>query len=96
MASTTAISSQTAAATSSDITIASGSSIQVWTSLRMGQDETVGLYRTDGGSVEEEVVESNNPARITVNKPSLAISGPGIFRLKKSVTGDAVAVYYDS
>jgi len=39
MASTTAISAQTTAATSGDITVASGAAIQIWVSPLLGDDE---------------------------------------------------------
>jgi len=98
MASTTAISSQTAAATSSDITLADGSSIQIWTSPALESDESVTLWRTAGGSPDDavRVQESGWYVQLDPSHQSISLAGPGTFRLKKSVTATATTVYYDA
>lgn len=97
MATTTAIPSGTGAATAAaDITVASGASIQVWTTPRLGKGETVTVWRTDGASIVEEVVEGNNTVTLTNVNGSTALNGPITVRLIKSVTAVATTVLYDS
>lgn len=96
MAINTAITSQDTPATSGDIVVADGSSIQLWTAPALGNEESVTLFRTDGGSVEEEVREDNNAVALSPKRPSLSLNGPGTFRVKKTATAAATAVYYDS
>lgn len=96
MATTIAIAAKTAAETSADITVASGDVIQVWTSAKLQDSETVRIYRYDGVSVEQPVMEGPNTVVIGSLRGSLALIGPGTFRLKKSITAASVAVNYDS
>jgi len=94
---TTAISSQTAAATSSDITVPDGSSIQVWTDEVLATGESVNIHRTDGGSIDVPLVtDEHKPARLDGSKTSIAISGPITVKLYKGVTETATAVLYDA
>ena len=94
---TTAITSQTTAATSSDIAINSGSAIQIWTSPPLEPGETVALYRYDGTSEEEAIIEDGVALVVSDKMRSLLINGPiSALRLKKSVTATATAVYYDA
>lgn len=98
MASTTAISSQTAAANSALISVAAGSSIQVFTSGGLGPSEVVSVEQSpDDGSTWYPVLDPKWGGQflrqgITRNM----LTGPGDFRLAKSVTSVARAVYYDS
>ena len=95
--STTAITSQTAAATSSDIAVASGDMIQIWVSPPLEPGETVDLYRYDGSSEEERVIEDGVALTLDSKNLSMVVTGPvNALRLKKSVTGTATAVYYDA
>lgn len=98
MTTTTAISSGTAAASSSTISVADGSSIQVWTSpAQLAGDEWVDVYREDSGAtVEVRVMEGVAPVRLTSKRPSVVLNGPGEFILKKSETSTATAVFYDA
>lgn len=102
MATTVAVSAQTAAATSSNIAVADGSSIKVWVSEPLGEGEAVTVLQTDNSSVEVKVVEYDEderrpiPVQITPGVTALRLVGPGFFKLSKSVTSDSVAVYYDS
>lgn len=98
MASTEAIASQTAAATSADITVASGSAIQVWATSGLLPDEDVAVFRTNGSSPDVEVPVKDAGGRVIIDgyRPSVMLAGPGIFRIKKPVTASAVAIYYDS
>ncbi len=99
MASIEAISSQTTAANSSMISIASGVSIQVFASAEFkSPQEGVSVQCTpDSGSTWYTVKDIQWKGKflskgITRN----SITGPGDFRLVKSQTGEAIAVYYDS
>ena len=100
--STTAVSSQTAAAVSSAITVADGSSIKVWVATPLAQGESVDIIQTDGSSVEGSLIEYDEEerrpwvAQLTPGITALIIRGPGTYKLSKSVTASAVAVYYDS
>lgn len=97
MATTTAISSQTAAATAgADITIAGGASVQVWTTPTLAAGEAVQLWRTDGASVVERVREGSQPIELGSGRHSVSINGPITLRLIKTVTATATAVLYDS
>ena len=94
---TTAISSRTAAATSSDITVPDGSSIQVWVDATLASGEVVDIHRTDGASIDVKLVEEGqSPARLDSSKTSIAIAGPITIKLYKGVTATATAVLYDS
>lgn len=94
---TTAIASGTTAATSSDITVDAGSSIQVWTDIPLAEGESVSVYRTDDGGTEEvRVREAGLYVMLTKYKSFVALNGPATFRLKRSVVATATAVFYDA
>lgn len=99
MTTTTAIPSGTAAATAAaDITVASGDTIQVWTSAELMVDEKVTVHRVDSGDSFEVVVrdQGGSAVQLSPQAPSVALIGPAIFRLKKTATVSSVAVLYDS
>ena len=98
MASIEEISAQTTAATSSSITLAAGQSIQV----SIGPDgltwqETVSVqYTPDDGTTWYDLRDPEYRGAFIsryVNRNKL--TGPGVFRLVKSETSVAIAVYYD-
>lgn len=96
MSTTTAVASTTSTG-SADVSVASGSAIQVWTSPRLRAGETVLIYRIDtGDTVEEAVVQKNKQLAITKENSSVLLNGPANFRIRKDVTAVATAVYYDS
>lgn len=102
MATTTAVSSQTATATSANIAVADGNTIKVWVSRVLGSGEDVTIIQTDGSSVEVEMIEYDLaakekwPAQITPGVTAIMVSGPGTYKFRKSATAVATAVYYDS
>ena len=96
MATTTAISSKTAADTA-DVSVGSGESIQVWTVPMLPADESVRILRIDSGdTVEVPVFDNGELLALSKENPQLLLNGPAVFRLDKSVTATATAVYYDS
>ena len=97
--SNTSIASTTAAATgAADITVATGDSIQVWTYPPLGAGEKVTVHRVTGGSPEHEarVKEGGRPTGLGSGVENILLTGPAVFRLKKTVTATATTVYYDS
>lgn len=102
MATTTAVSSQTAAATSSLITVAAGSAIKVWVDVALADGETVDITQhNDGDTASSALIESGDDGRPAVAQlqpgvTALMIIGPGYYKVSKSVTAVATAVYYDS
>jgi len=96
MARTTAIAS-TVAAADADVTVGAGESITVWTSQLLEGGESVSVYLTDGASEEVRVSEEEaGTAKVYAKNTCVALNGPAIFRLKKTETAAAVAVYYES
>jgi len=95
--STTAISSQTATANSSAIALGAGETIQVFTDLPLGDNEDVSLQRSyDSGTTWVKVIDSQYRGLVLTSRiESQSVSGPGTFRLVKSATATATAVYYD-
>ena len=94
---TTAITSQTAAANSSSIVVDAGASIQVFCNPRLQAQEKVTLQRsTDEGTTWVDVAEFGNNIVLNQGIQSNVIAGPGTFRLQKTVTETATAVYYDA
>ena len=94
---TEAIASTTAAGTSSDISVDAETSIQVWTDEPLRHGDTVAVYRTDDGGSEEAIVNDGaGDVVLKPGRPSVALTGPAVFRLKKSATAVAVAVLYDA
>ncbi len=96
MSTTEEIAATTSTATSSDISVPDGASIQIWTDLRLVDNERVDIFRTDGGSVEAPLIEGGTVVALTKSKSAALINGPGTFRLKKTATTAAKAVLYDS
>lgn len=102
MATNVAITSKTAAETSSAITVADGASIKVWVSEFLTGGESVSIIQTDGSSVEIPLVvydqEEKAPwvVQIVPGITSVRLVGPGTFKLEKTVTATATAVYYDT
>tara|TARA_S200002703_G_scaffold1263_1_gene2214 strand:+ start:14796 stop:15089 length:294 start_codon:yes stop_codon:yes gene_type:complete len=95
---TTAIASQTAAANSGTISLAAGSSIQVYSNPALPVGEVVTLERTpDSGTTWLPVKDNEFRGVVLSGKVhDNTVTGPGDFRLRKSVTATATAVYYDS
>lgn len=95
---TTAITSQTAAADSAQISIDMGSSVQVYCTPKLRRGESVGLERsTDGGTTWIPVNDPIFGGRLLSGDiNSNVIAGPGVFRLVKSQTDKATAVLYDA
>ena len=55
------------------------------------------MYRTDDGGSEEAIVNDGaGDVVLKPGRPSVALTGPAVFRLKKSATAVAVAVLYDA
>lgn len=96
MTTTTAIASDTAAG-SADVVVADGASIQVWTVPNLAVGESVAIYRYDSSdTVEAKVIDKGEAVGVTRECGNVVLNGPGNFRLKKSVTATATAVYYDA
>lgn len=95
---TVAVSPQTAAATSSDITVDAGATVQVWVSPILAADEKVRFVRTNQASPEvtADVREVANALYLGDGVHSLLINGPIVFRVVKPVTSASVGVYVDS
>lgn len=89
MAQATILAAATAAGTSTDIVIASGSSVTVGLFVASGgvppQDYATVMQDTPGG---DNVVTNLSGAR-----PSTVLAGPGTFRVLKPVTSVAVGVF---
>lgn len=100
---TTAITSQTTAANSSIITLVAGATIQVYADVDLVGEEVVTLERTyDAGSnfVAVKTVREGNfissDKLLTKKVTSAMVAGPGDFRLAKTATVTATAVFFDS
>lgn len=95
---TEAIASTTAAATAgSDIDLGQGESAQVWLDGDLGMAEWVRVYRVNSGdTIEVPAHDHGGPIILGSGRQSVFLNGPGIFRLKKSVTASAIAVLYDA
>lgn len=97
MPSTTAIAATAAGAESTLISIADGSSIQVHLSQPLAGGEYVAVEHTpDDGTTYSPLQDpkwKGNFLRHGVSRNVLA--GPGDFKLVKSATSNAIAVYYD-
>ena len=97
--STTEVTAATRAAfTSSEITLLDGESMKVWTSPALGPNESVVLKQTSSAdpSVDEPVREKKGTAALSATRPTMRVHGPGVYRLEKSATSRATALYYDS
>jgi len=103
MASVTAIAATTDAATSSLITLSAGQSIQVHASQLLEDGEKVTFDQSpDDGTTWQRVYDSDRNGVLLENNITLSgtvsraiVTGPGDFRLNKTKTDNAVAVYYD-
>ena len=87
----TAIISTAAAGQSTEISIDSGSSVQVYCQPPLSNGEAIGVERSDGTNwipVNEGFVDRG--------RGSATLTGPGFFRVTKTATTEATAVYYDS
>lgn len=95
---TTAIASTTAAANSASIILASGAIIHVYASSDLNVGETVTLQVTpDTGTTWIPVVDKELRGTVLSDlAQSQMIHGPGEFRLVKSATASATAIYYDA
>jgi hypothetical protein len=94
---TTAIPATTAQAVSGSIVMAATDMMQVFTNLDLRIGETVRLEITpDDGKTWYEVVDDTYRGvvlRDTVKNQT--VGGPGTYRLNKSATQEAIAVYFD-
>ena len=97
MASITAIAATTDAATSSLISLSAGQSIQVHASHLLGRHERVLVDQSadDGVNWQEVVDKDAKDVLLTFRVTRSSLTGPGSFRLRKTETDSAVAVYYD-
>lgn len=94
MATATAITTGTSSRSSSDITIAAGSSIVVYTNNKLAVGEYVMAERTyDAGS---NYTPMDSSIVCDDNRRESRITGPGVIRLTISDTATATIVYYDS
>jgi hypothetical protein len=75
-----------------------GAGIQIWTYPALVAGERVSVWRVSGGSPEDEIraQDGGRPIELGAGINSIALTGPGTFRLKKSVTATATVVYYDA
>lgn len=94
---TTAIASTTATANSASFTLIASDTIHVYASTDLGIGDVVNLQVTpDAGTTWITVVDQEFRGVILSDTiQSQFISGPGTFRLVKSPTVVATAVYYD-
>jgi hypothetical protein len=94
---TIAIASTTAAANSSTITLVSNQTAHVYASVDLNVGETVTLQVTaDAGATWLPVVDRvYRGVVLSDTNQSQMITGPGDFRLVKSATAVATAVYVD-
>jgi len=99
MATATAISSRTTAGTYA-LTLAVGSSAQVYCVPNLGKREPVTLMRSiDGGSTYTVPVNAGDPEGNVVlssDNNSAIITGPGYFRIDKPVTAVPTAIHVDT
>ena len=98
MASTTAIASNAAPASSSLISIPAGSTYQFFCSVRLQPGEKIKVEQSaDDGTTWTEVDDPMWNGRFLDNQTTRnSLSGPGDFRVTKSSTSVAVVVYYDA
>lgn len=95
---TIAIASATAAGNSASITILAGDSIHVYASTDLNVGEQVTLEVTpDAGTTWIPVIDAEYRGVVLSDTvQSQIVSGPGVFRLVKTATAVATAIYYDS
>lgn len=94
MATTTAITTGTTSRSSSDITVADGSSIVVYTDIKLNVGENVIAERTYDGGTNYTPVSSG--VLCDDQKREGRFTGPGVIKLTVTDTDNAVVVYYDS
>ena len=95
MPTNTAEIASTTAAGNFEIAVEDGQSIQVWTNPKLGPGETVAVKRTNGASVETDVIENGKVAHISDKNASILLRGPATFKFYKGETAVATAVYSD-
>lgn len=98
MASTTLIASNAAAANSSAFTILVNSYVRVFCTPALGPDEVIKLQCSyDGGTSWIDIIDPEHGGVVLQpGTQSQVIMGPGVFRLVKGQTDQAVTVYMDT
>ena len=95
---TTAISSTTASAASGSIVLNSAENIHIYSSVDLNVGESVSLEVTpDAGVTWIPVIDQEfRGVLLSDTVQSQMVSGPGTFRLVKTATAVATAIYYDA
>ena len=89
------ITAQQAANSSQAIQLVDGQSIQVFCAPLLKSGEYVNIEHTDGTNWYVTRVAGNQVHGLTARITRIGVTGPGTFRVTKSQTEEAVAVYYD-
>lgn len=93
---TEAIAATQAQADSASITLASGAAIQVTTDPKLVGDEKVILLHAPDGTTFIPCNTQDGPNILDAGVHRNVVTGPGTFRLRKTATGTAKSVDYDS
>lgn len=94
--STTLIAATQAAATGSTFSLNGGQVGQVWVGGSLGSEEAVTLERTADQSTWYPVTEQGQQAVLDSQSSSRMVTGPGVFRVRKTFTQSSLAIFLDT